>query len=178
MEINEMTRDVHWLAKEKGWWRDELDPEVRDMTTLSHELVEKKVTEKLFLAIGELAEAGEEYRTNHMVTYWPIPEFGNLTEHDVFVGLEDLEMTQLIERVVPPENHPFFFSQGPALMRSRFMQYVIQNYKPEGFNIEMADAVIRIADLMEALGLNLEAAIKLKHNYNKTRPYRHGGKRA
>lgn len=50
--------------------------------------------------------------------------------------------------------------------------------KPEGMVIELADAVIRIMDLCQALGLSLEEAMAVKHEYNQTRPHRHGGKRA
>jgi len=49
--------------------------------------------------------------------------------------------------------------------------------KPEGFPIEIADAMIRLAHLAEHLGIDLEGAIKLKMEYNKTRPFKHGGKR-
>lgn len=48
--------------------------------------------------------------------------------------------------------------------------------KPEGFAIELADCLIRILDEAEHLGIDMEQAVILKHNYNKTRPYRHGGK--
>lgn len=48
--------------------------------------------------------------------------------------------------------------------------------KPEGFAVELADAVIRLMDMAEALSIDLETAIKLKNAYNETRPYRHGGK--
>lgn len=48
--------------------------------------------------------------------------------------------------------------------------------KPEGFPIELADAVIRILDLCEVLGVNLEEALIMKHGYNSTRPHRHGNK--
>lgn len=50
--------------------------------------------------------------------------------------------------------------------------------KPEGFIIEIADAVIRIFDLCSFLNIDLEKAIKLKMAYNERRPYRHGGKLA
>jgi len=50
--------------------------------------------------------------------------------------------------------------------------------KPEGEAIELADAVIRIMDYCEFVGIDLEQAIQLKHEYNKTRPYRHGNKSA
>ena len=46
--------------------------------------------------------------------------------------------------------------------------------KPEGLVVELADAVIRIADLAGWLGLDLEGAIARKLDYNLTRPYRHG----
>lgn len=36
--------------------------------------------------------------------------------------------------------------------------------------------VIRIAAYFEKNGFSLEEVIRLKHEYNKTRPYRHGGK--
>jgi len=50
--------------------------------------------------------------------------------------------------------------------------------KPEGVPIELADACIRIFDACAAMGIDLEAAIETKHAYNRSRPYRHGGKRA
>lgn len=50
--------------------------------------------------------------------------------------------------------------------------------KPEGFPIELADALIRICDLAGFVGCDLEAAVYTKHAFNKTRPHRHGGKRA
>ena len=48
--------------------------------------------------------------------------------------------------------------------------------KPEGFEVELADAVIRILDLGEALGLDIGHAMAIKTEYNRLRPYRHGGK--
>ena len=50
--------------------------------------------------------------------------------------------------------------------------------KPEGIPIEIADAVIRIFDFCEANGIDLEAALRTKMSYNKTRPFRHGGRKA
>lgn len=53
----------------------------------------------------------------------------------------------------------------------------IHNGKPVGFSYELADIVIRCRDLAEALGIDLEAAITLKHAYNGTRPVLHGRRR-
>jgi hypothetical protein len=48
--------------------------------------------------------------------------------------------------------------------------------KPEGFGVELADAVIRIADLAYLTGIDLETLIREKHQYNATRPFKHGRK--
>jgi NTP pyrophosphatase (non-canonical NTP hydrolase) len=49
--------------------------------------------------------------------------------------------------------------------------------KPEGLQTELADVVIRVLDLAETLGIDLETAMEQKDAYNQTRPHRHGGKR-
>lgn len=46
--------------------------------------------------------------------------------------------------------------------------------KPIGFPSELADALIRILDTAEALGIDLERVALEKNEYNKTRPYMHG----
>jgi len=48
--------------------------------------------------------------------------------------------------------------------------------KPEGEAVELADAVIRIADYFGKKGWDLERVIKKKMAYNASRPHRHGGK--
>lgn len=46
--------------------------------------------------------------------------------------------------------------------------------KPEGLGVELADAVIRILDLAEAIGLDMESAMLAKSEYNRGRPRKHG----
>lgn len=48
--------------------------------------------------------------------------------------------------------------------------------KPIGFPSELADVVIRCFDLAGMLDINLEEAILIKHEYNKSRPIKHGKK--
>ena len=48
--------------------------------------------------------------------------------------------------------------------------------KPEGVAVELADCVIRIFDFCGRYDIDLESILKLKMEYNSTRPYRHGNK--
>lgn len=50
--------------------------------------------------------------------------------------------------------------------------------KPEGLGPELADILIRVGDLAEALGVNLDEEVFRKMEFNKTRPHRHGDKHA
>lgn len=49
--------------------------------------------------------------------------------------------------------------------------------KPEGVPSELADIVIKVADLCATHGINLERAIEKKLAYNSTRSHMHGGKK-
>lgn len=48
--------------------------------------------------------------------------------------------------------------------------------KPCGIPSELADAVIRIFDLAGSLGIDIEASVREKMDYNSGRSHRHGGK--
>ena len=45
--------------------------------------------------------------------------------------------------------------------------------KPEGVPIEMADALIRVLDWFESHNIDAEYAMRIKHNFNVGRPYKH-----
>ncbi len=54
--------------------------------------------------------------------------------------------------------------------------YYISGSKPEGMATELADCIIRILDYCGHIGIDIESILRKKHEYNKTRPYKHGGK--
>lgn len=54
--------------------------------------------------------------------------------------------------------------------------YYRSDGKPEGFGVEIADAVIRLFHICGMLGLNLESLISEKLEYNAGRGHLHGGK--
>lgn len=46
--------------------------------------------------------------------------------------------------------------------------------KPEGFAVEIADAIYRLLHLAAALGIDIGLVLLQKHEYNLTRPHKHG----
>lgn len=61
-----------------------------------------------------------------------------------------------------------------SILKDKECEY--RGKKPEGIAVEMADCIIRILDWAGKEGLDMDAIIREKMDYNKTRPYRHGGK--
>ena len=56
------------------------------------------------------------------------------------------------------------------------MMWTNNDGKPEGVAVEMIDCVIRILDWCAQVGIDIDDVLEKKMQYNKTRPYRHGGK--
>lgn len=55
--------------------------------------------------------------------------------------------------------------------------YYSDNGKMEGVPSELADIVIRVMDMCQYYGIDLQRVIEEKHLYNIKRPFRHGGKK-
>lgn len=101
---------------------------------------------------SELSEALEEVRADRPAVYYPCNAGG--------VCCEDDGSAHCGSRVWNPDT-PEIFCKA-------------KSKKPEGYATELADAVIRIADLCGYMGIDLEAVIREKMAYNATRPYKHG----
>lgn len=122
MRLSDIQKEVHHVAKAKGWYDKE-----------------RSIGESIALIHSELSEALECYRNNESQPVW--------------------QTTDKQEIIITPISDSWR-----------------ADVKPEGILTELADSVIRIMDLCESKGWDLEKAIKLKHEFNKTRPHRHGGK--
>ena len=62
--------------------------------------------------------------------------------------------------------------------RTDHMESYLDGTKPCGFPSEMADIIIRVLDICAAFDIDIDGEVLAKMQYNQTRPYRHGGKRA
>lgn len=56
-------------------------------------------------------------------------------------------------------------------------EWLDEKGKPCGIPSELADIVIRVLDACGRYGIDIGRAVLEKHKYNKSRPYRHGGKK-
>jgi NTP pyrophosphatase (non-canonical NTP hydrolase) len=59
-------------------------------------------------------------------------------------------------------------------LRKNFRQSKYKEWRKDSFEDEIADTFIRLADLCEAEGIDIEWQIKQKMEYNKGRPQKHG----
>lgn len=100
---------------------------------------------RLLLTIGELSEAAEELRAGHDPTY-------------VYFEYPDGNVSEESSRRLSD------YGGEPQVVHG----------KPAGFGIELADALIRLCDLAEEAGVDLQNMAELKEAYNKTRPFMHG----
>lgn len=124
------------------------------------------------MKIFELVSRAHENAVKH--GFWnPAPSFGDaiaLIHSELSEALEEMRAGN---RIRPGQPVPMVYYSGGGYVASAPTECC---KKPEGVAVELADAVIRIADLCGYLGIDLEAAIALKMDYNETRPFKHGKK--
>lgn len=71
------------------------------------------------------------------------------------------------EEIYHRESNIPFSAKGDLL-------YFPRNMKPEGFPVEIADAIIRLLDIAAKFEIDIEQVIHLKLEYNRSRPPKHG----
>lgn len=105
------------------------------------------------------------YRNNVDHGFWDETSPDELAENPEYFGNKlMLVVSELVEA------HDDLRSGDPE----RLGYFLNEQGKPEGFSTEIADAIIRLLDLSTHLGLDIGSVIMAKHEYNKTRPYKHG----
>ena len=147
-------------------------------TRCARESVEQMDYQTFINTVDEMAREIHQNAVDHgfYEVVPSIPERLMLTVSELAEALEDYRNDTPIQYVVREERVP-----GSAIgYRINWITNPMEwrpNEKPEGIASELADAVIRIMDTCAEQGIDLGAMITIKHAYNKTRPYKHGGKR-
>lgn len=113
----------------------------------------------LMLVVSELAEGLEELRANKPNEYY-------VANQDFIANADNFENNNIAK------------NSEVCLLKALEMETATGILlKPEGLASELADAVIRIMDFAGYKGIDLEAMIIRKHEFNKSRAYKHGGKK-
>ena len=115
---------------------------------------ERTFPEIVALIHSEVSEALEEYRDGKPLLYFPCNAGGVCCEEDGSALRKPPLRSGKSER-------PLFRAEQ----------------KPEGIAAELADVIIRVLDYCAYAGIDIENVLEVKHEYNKSRPYRHGGKK-
>lgn len=204
MNLDKIAREVHALAIEKGWWISVLS----NTTPPRGNIAERDVGELLMLAVSELGEAMEEIRKPDFepeLIYYAISEKVRIRHPPTFsipdkpegfpIEIADCVIRlldtccaldiELQDRYEASRWAIGFISQtlpiGSHLMKAvadLSQAFLLESPAFPGFALKVADCIARLDRLSEARDIDLGAAIMLKHQFNKTRPFRHGNKRA
>lgn len=122
------------------------------------------------ITISGLVREAHENAVRH--GFWDNPpEFGTSISLIHSELSEALEEVRAGNRIRPGQETPPVYYSGGGYVATAPTECC---KKPEGYATELADAVIRIADLCGHMGVDLEAVIREKMAYNATRPYKHG----
>ena len=124
---------------------------------------ERRFPEIVALCHSELSEALEEYRADRPM-FWT-----DCNNDDPIAGCSCMEGVKQDG-----------YTRNKLVCTKVVEDHGCHRYgkKPEGIAVEMADCIIRILDWCGKEGIDIEAILKAKHEYNKGRAYKHGGKKA
>lgn len=87
------------------------------------------------------------------------------------------EIAEATEEIRNGNPDVYYANKNTGLVVSEIPEaYSLLDFKPEGEAVELVDAVVRIMDYFGAKGWDMEAILRAKIDYNKTRGYRHGKK--
>ncbi len=122
------------------------------------------------LSVFELVNEAHANAVKH--GFWDTPpEFGTSIALIHSELSEALEEVRAGNRIRPGDEIPAVYYSGGGYVATKPTAIC---KKPEGYATELADAVIRIADLCGYMGIDLEAVIREKMGYNATREKMHG----
>ena len=166
MNLADLQREAHAIAKDHGWWDEDKPRSFGDLIALVH---------------SELSEALEAYRKE-------VPTFG----YGYFVDPDGRpfgvasELADVVIRVADMAEwyHWSLNSDGGAPTQTSFGDWIAhvhyhlsQAYgEPQHQEQYLNNVVVGVYCMATHYGIDLDAAIEAKMEYNRTRSYRHGGR--
>ena len=180
--LSDLAHAVHVIAVGKGWWGNttvdsgsKMHRSDVDEYRKAWQGLKRDFGSVLALVHSEVSEVLEEYRANHGYneTYYklvlkPEGERESVGEHEIRVGDEGQFQYQM---------YPYI--EGGSWTDLSFSDSDLLGYycEPCGIPTESADIIIRVLDYCAAYGIDIDRALQEKVEFNKTRAYKHGGKK-
>ncbi len=183
LDLNAFAREVHAVSVEHGWWEGE---ENNDIDT------------KIALIHAEWSEALEEYRAGRPMVYVPITgsaseggwryevdlnEFAGRKPEGIAVELVD-GVIRILDLMAAKD---IDFAQAGYICGGKrtlpqlvaVLHYATAMSGPEDDDAAswLSGCIEAVREWLEDQGVDMDELMRLKHEYNKTRSYRHGGKR-
>ena len=164
MNLTDLQREAHAIAKDHGWWDEERT--FGDCIALVH---------------SELSEALEAYREKHIWADWrQLQTYPNGRPRGVASELADVvirvaDMAEWYEWKLPKRQLLAFDpneSFGEHIVSAHEMLSDVRGSEPTDV---LSDFVEYIRAMAAHYGIDLDAAIEAKMEHNRTRSYRHGG---
>ena len=182
MNLRELQRDAHAIAKDHGWWDQERS--FGDCSADVHQALSKALEAYRW---GELAWQTVTLLRVQTVDQLP-PEGVQFELADVVIRVADMAEWYRIDLAKSLEEDEDLGEAKQAGNLDSFGEWIAaihENMADAGYHQRNGGdnmgshlvAVISMAqDMASHYGIDLDAAIEAKMQYNKTRPYRHGGK--
>lgn len=147
-----------------------LEEELVDALKYCEHLKQELATVKSGMSLNSLAKIIHNNAVAH--GWWDEERtFGDvvaLCHSELSEALEEYRSGRPLAYVLHEDDEKFYYETDTS-------KWTAQD-KPEGIAVEMVDCIIRIFDWCAAMGVDVDALLVIKHEYNKTRPYKHGGK--
>ena len=176
MDLKALQKEAHAIAKDHGWWDEERT--FGDLIALVH---------------SELSEALEAYRDEvlpskpHLLSTKVASELADVVirvaDMAEWYGLENLQewIDSLRESDLSGITTFGEWITCCHLLASKAMEQLHEDANDPEHGIKMAfgrlgSLVMLIQRMAAHYGIDLDAAIEAKMEYNRSRPYRHGGK--
>ena len=181
MDLQALQREAHAIAKDHGWWDEERS--FGDLIALVH---------------SELSEALEAYRElGTTKTAYTVDADGALTKPegvpyelaDVVIRVADMaehygvDLASTFEALAAGDSERDMsmrtFGDWIATCHASFsLAFAVWEYGFDGASWQeyLSEGCHGVQRMAAHYGIDLDAAIEAKMAYNRTRPYRHGGK--
>ena len=195
LDLNEFAKDVHAVSVEHGWWEGEENNDIDTKIALIHaewsEALEEYRAGRLMVwrlcmesggvcdgeacenwengtcATDDMASKPEGIAVELIDGCIRIMDLMAAKEMEVYSGDNIAEEKRTLPQLVAMLHY------ATAMAGSDLGLYLRES-EAENW---LCSCLLIVRERLEAQGVDMDELLRIKHEYNKTRPYRHGGKR-